>query len=80
MPDPRWTNVCTAHQGRTDAAFRLQCEARHWIRQGYFERDRVDGLMETLTKHRGAEAAARLREEMRRQWACRAEWLSDASQ
>lgn len=61
--------------GSTEADHRRECEARHWIREGYFARDRVDGLMERITKHRGAEAAAVLRAEMRRQWARRAEWL-----
>ena len=64
-----------SHAGRTDEAHRRQCEARQWIREGYFAKDRVDTLMERITKHRGAYAAAVLRDEMRRQWAIRATWL-----
>lgn len=61
--------------GRTDEAHRRECEARQWIREGYFDRDRVEALMERITKHRGAEAADALRREMRRQWTLRAEWM-----
>lgn len=62
-------------QGRTDAAYRLECEARTWIKQGYFTKDRVDELMIRIAKHRGEESAAALRAEMRRQWGRRSEWL-----
>lgn len=61
--------------GRTDEQFRRECEARHWIREGYFSAARVDELMERISKRRGAEAASALREEMRRQWQRRTEWL-----
>ena len=61
--------------GRTDEAFRRECEARHWIREGYFDKDRVDDLMARISKRRGEDAAAALRAEMRRQWTLRAEWL-----
>ena len=64
---------------RTDEAWRRECEARQWIREGYFQRDRVDGLMERIASRRGAEAAAALREEMRRQWTRRAEWLEEST-
>ena len=62
--------------GRTDEAHRRECEARHWITEGYFARDRVEALMERITKHRGADAAAALRDEMRRQWARRGDWMT----
>ena len=62
--------------GRTDEAFRLECEARSWLRQGYTTAEAVDELMVRIRKHRGNDATERLRQEMRRQWATRAEWLS----
>lgn len=64
-------------QGRTDAAYRIECEARSWIKQGYYTQERVDELMIRITKHRGTEAAANLRKEMRKQWAMRSEWLPE---
>ena len=64
-----------ATPGRADEAHRRECEARHWIREGYFALDRVEALMVRITKHRGADAAEALRSEMRRQWALRADWL-----
>lgn len=63
--------------GRTDEAYRRECEARSWIKQGYFTARRVDELMQRIERHRGAEAAAALREEMRLQWTLRATWLDD---
>ena len=48
--------------------FRQECEARDWLRRGYTSPAMVDDLMRRIEKHRGAEAAAALREEMRRQW------------
>ncbi len=65
--------------GRIDEEFRQECEARSWIRQGYYSADRVDELMARIAKHRGIEAANKLRAEMRRQWARRAEWLDVAA-
>ena len=62
--------------GRTDEAFRLECEARSWLRQGYTTAEAVDELMVRIRKHRGNDATERLRQEMRRQWTMRAEWLS----
>ena len=64
--------------GRSDEAYRRECEARQWIREGYFARDRVEALMERIAKRRGEDAAAALRDEMRRQWTRRAEWLEPA--
>ena len=60
---------------RVNEDYRRECEARSWIRQGYYSADRVDALMERIAKHRGQTAAAQLRAEMRRQWARRGEWL-----
>lgn len=62
---------------RTDEDHRRECEARNWIRQGYFTANRVEELMQRIERHRGREAAASLREEMRRQWMRREEWLVD---
>lgn len=68
-----------ATPGRADEAHRRECEARHWIREGYFALDRVEALMVRITKHRGADAAESLRSEMRRQWALRSEWMELAT-
>jgi hypothetical protein len=48
--------------------FRLECEARDWLRRGYDSPSSVDDLMQRIAKLRGQEAADLLREEMRRQW------------
>ena len=50
-------------------------EARDWLRRGYTSAKQVDDLMGRIAKHRGQAAADKLREEMRRQWRYRAEWL-----
>lgn len=63
------------NSGRVDEDHRRECEARSWIKQGYFTASRVEELMQRIAKHRGAQAAAVLREEMRRQWSRRGEWL-----
>lgn len=68
-----------AARGRTDEAFRRECEARHWLREGYTSAEAVEDLMKRIAKQRGADAAEVLRSEMRRQWARRAEWLEPAS-
>lgn len=60
---------------RTDEVYRRECEARSWIKQGYFTASRVEELMQRIERHRGAQAAAVLREEMRQQWKRREEWL-----
>lgn len=62
--------------GLTTEQHRSECEARHWIREGYFNAARVDELMDRIRKRRGSEAAEALREEMRRQWLRRSEWLA----
>lgn len=63
-------------QGRSTAAHKLECEARHWLREGYSTPGKVDELMQRIRAHRGAEAADQLRQEMRRQWERRAEWMA----
>lgn len=55
--------------------YRQECEARYWLRQGYTTEDKVAELREKITAKRGAAAAERLIEEMRRQWKRRDEWL-----
>jgi GTP cyclohydrolase I len=53
----------------------LECEARDWLRDGYTTPERVASLMELITKKRGVAAAQALKEEMRRQWTRRQEWM-----
>lgn len=55
--------------------YRRACEARHWIRQGYNSGRWVDELITRIAGKRGAAAAEALREEMRRQWLRRREWM-----
>ena len=50
-------------------------EARARLREGYTTGVAVDALMARVRKYRGDAAAQALREEMRRQWRCRADWL-----
>ena len=57
---------------------RRECEARSWLRKGYTNAKAVDELMARIAGHRGQEAASELREEMRRQWGRRREWLNPA--
>lgn len=52
-----------------------ECEARHWLRLCYTTEAMVDELREKVAAKRGAAAAVRLIEEMRRQWKRRSEWL-----
>lgn len=54
---------------------RRACEARHWIRQGYRNSKWVDELITRIAQRRGAAAAGELRDEMRRQWKRRREWM-----
>lgn len=58
--------------------WRRICEARTYLRQGHTTADRVDALIERIEKARGRESAAELREEMRRQWKCRRDWMTGA--
>ena len=55
---------------------RLECEAREWLRRGYNTNATADGLMRQIAAQRGKAAAEKLRAEMLKQWARRAEWLS----
>lgn len=70
----------TAHTPSLESeAWRRICEARDWLRRGYTSPGLVDELMDRIARHRGREAADELREEMRRQWKCRTEWLADGA-
>jgi len=62
----------------SSAEHRLQCEARHWLREGYNSPETVADLMTRIEAKRGRAAAAELREEMRRQWLTRSEWMGAA--
>jgi DNA-binding helix-hairpin-helix protein with protein kinase domain len=55
--------------------WRRVCEARSWLRQGYTSAGLVDALIARIARHRGQQAAEALREEMRRQWRCRRQWM-----
>lgn len=57
---------------------RLVCEARYWLRAGYANVGKVDELMPRIVAKRGAEAANKLREEMRMQWKRRHVWWEGA--
>lgn len=59
--------------------YRRECEARHWLREGYTDARSVAELMERIEKKRGRDAALVLRDEMRRQWARRHEWQGGPS-
>lgn len=59
----------------TSEAWRAICEARSWLRQGYTSPEKVAELAAAVTAKRGAAAAEALREEMRRQWRIRTEWM-----
>jgi phenylacetate-coenzyme A ligase PaaK-like adenylate-forming protein len=61
---------------QTDRQHMHECEARHWLRLGHTNEAMVDELREKITAKRGAAAAERLIEEMRRQWKRRSEWLT----
>jgi hypothetical protein len=59
----------------TSEAWRAICETRSWLRQGYTSPEKVAELMAAVSAKRGAAAAVVLREEMRRQWRYRREWM-----
>lgn len=48
--------------------FRRECEARHWLANGYRSPSAVDALMTRIIRARGQAAADSVRDEMRRQW------------
>jgi len=54
---------------------RRECEARDWLQKGYTDAKSVDQLMVVIAGKRGQQAADELREEMRRQWGRRGQWL-----
>lgn len=54
----------------------LECEGRTWLRNGYNTPARIQELTLLISKKRGLDGAARLVEEMRRQWRRRSEWLT----
>ena len=58
--------------------WRVVCEARDWLRKGYTTSDRVDALTARIALGRGEQAAHQLRDEMRRQWTRRREWMGVA--
>lgn len=57
--------------------YRRICEARSWLRQGYTDKRSVDALVARISAVRGQDAADQLRQDMRRQWLCRQDWLAD---
>lgn len=57
--------------------YRRICEARAWLRQGYTNKRSVDALVARISAVRGQDAADQLRQDMRRQWQCRRDWLAD---
>nr|WP_254574583.1 hypothetical protein [Stenotrophomonas acidaminiphila] len=59
----------------TSQQHRLECEARDWLRRGYIDAKSVDALIDSIGRKRGLKAANELRQEMRRQWKRRLEWL-----
>ncbi|MFC3549424.1 hypothetical protein ACFOLC_00170 [Lysobacter cavernae] len=61
--------------GDATEAHRRQCEARDWLRKGYTTVVQVDELMHRIAERRGHAEANSLREEMRRQWSTRRQWL-----
>ena len=58
---------------------RHECEARHWLRQGYTTPKLVAELQARIAAKRGEDAAEALVQEMRRQWKRRAEWMGAAA-
>ncbi|MDK4198611.1 hypothetical protein QKY98_05695 [Pseudomonas sp. HR1] len=53
----------------------LEAEARTWIRKGYISPERIQELSALISSKRGAQAADKLIQEMRRQYGRRKEWL-----
>lgn len=53
----------------------LEAEARTWIRKGYISTERIQELTALISSKRGAQAADKLIQEMRRQYGRRKEWL-----
>lgn len=53
----------------------LEAEARTWIRKDYISPERIQELSALISSKRGAQAADKLIQEMRRQYGRRKEWL-----
>lgn len=53
---------------RDDEAWRLETEARFWLKHYRWRSGAIRQLLERLTQKRGRNAAEKLRQEMRRQW------------
>nr|WP_314583881.1 hypothetical protein [uncultured Pseudomonas sp.] len=53
----------------------LEAEARTWIRKAYVSPERIQELSALISSKRGAQAADKLIQEMRRQYGRRKEWL-----
>lgn len=58
----------------------LESEARAWLRKGYASAERIQELRDLITKRRGAAAAERLIQEMRRQYRLMREEPNDGQQ
>lgn len=58
-------------------AHRRQCEARHWLQQGYTDARSVSLLQQLIAAKRGAQAAQDLRDVMRQQWKTRRQWQQE---
>ncbi|MCL1552661.1 DUF7696 family protein [Xanthomonas nasturtii] len=58
-------------------AHRRQCEARHWLQQGYTDARSVGLLQQLIAAKRGTQAAKDLRDEMREQWKSRRQWQQE---
>lgn len=69
----------TAAGNTTSSQYRLECEARHWLREGYSESSKVSALIARIEQRRGQAGAAELLGEMRRQWQRRSDWLEQSS-
>lgn len=57
---------------------RRVCEARSWLRQGYYSPKEVNALITRVASKRGQEAADMLQADMREQWRCRRTWWEGA--
>ena len=55
--------------GDTTEAHRAACEARYWLRQGFTTKEKVAELRERISRKRGAAAAEKLIQNMRKEYA-----------
>ncbi|USJ01516.1 hypothetical protein MUG10_04775 [Xanthomonas prunicola] len=58
-------------------AHRRQCEARHWLQQGYTDTRSVSLLQQMIAAKRSVKSAQDLRDEMRQQWKARRKWQQE---